>query len=82
MAIPRRIVAFHLDEEHHWVARLECGHNQHVRHTPPWMNRPWVVTPEGRANAIGQTLACRKCVAGAPPDSGQDAGSRSSSSSC
>ena len=33
------IVGFHLDEEQHWVAELACGHNQHVRHTPPWQNR-------------------------------------------
>ena len=27
---------------HDWVAELECGHTQHVRHDPPWTNRPWV----------------------------------------
>jgi len=32
----KRIVGFHLDEEQHWVAELECGHNQHVHHNPPW----------------------------------------------
>ena len=64
----RRIVGFHQDDEQHWVAELECGHNQHVRHNPPWTNRPWVVTPEGRAKVFGQVLACRKCDAGAPRD--------------
>jgi hypothetical protein len=64
----RRIVGFHQDEKHDWVAELECGHNQHVRHDPPWINRPWVTTSEGRAGAIGQTLACRKCDQGAPRD--------------
>ena len=59
----RKIVGFHQDEEHHWVAELECGHNQHVRHNPPWTSRPWVVTQEGRARALGQTLPCRKCDA-------------------
>ena len=68
VAVSRRIVGFFADEEHHWVARLECGHNQHVRHTPPWMNRPWVMTPEGRVNAVGQVLPCRKCAVGVPPD--------------
>ena len=29
----KRIVGFHQDEEAHWVAELECGHNQHVRMT-------------------------------------------------
>lgn len=65
----RGIVGFHQDEEGHWVAELECGHFQHTRHDPPWINRPWVMTPEGRAAAIGKTLACKKCDAGAPRDS-------------
>ena len=64
----RAITGFHLDEEGHWVAELDCGHNQHVRHTPPWINRPWVVTAAGRASRLGARLACRKCDDGAPPD--------------
>jgi Protein of unknown function (DUF3565) len=36
----QRIVGFHQDNAQHWVAELECGHNQHVRHDPPWTNRP------------------------------------------
>ncbi|RQP26545.1 DUF3565 domain-containing protein [Piscinibacter terrae] len=64
----RKIVGFHLDEENDWVAELECGHNQHVRHNPPWINRPWVVTPEGRAKVLGQVLKCKRCDDGAPRD--------------
>ena len=60
--IERRIVGFHQDEEHHWVADLECGHGQHVRHDPPWRNRPWVVTAEGRSTHLGTTLRCVKCL--------------------
>lgn len=63
MPVARRIVAFEQDSEGDWVALLECGHGQHVRHNPPWINRPWVVTAEGRAQAIGRTLACAKCDA-------------------
>lgn len=59
--IERRIVGFHQDEEYHWVADLECGHGQHVRHAPPWRSRPWVVTPEGRSAQLGTTLRCVKC---------------------
>jgi hypothetical protein len=62
------IVGFHQDTEGHWVAELACGHNQHTRHDPPWTNRPWVATPEGRARVLGQVLACRKCDRGEPPD--------------
>ncbi|WP_151636205.1 DUF3565 domain-containing protein [Noviherbaspirillum aerium] len=64
----QRITGFHQDEENHWVAQLECGHNQHVRHDPPWFSRPWVVTEEGRTQTLGRTLDCKKCDTGAPPD--------------
>lgn len=64
----RAIVGFHQDEESHWVAELDCGHFQHVRHNPPWTQRPWVVTEAGRRSALGRTLDCKKCDAGAPPD--------------
>jgi len=58
----RRVVGFHQDHEQHWVADLECGHTQHVRHDPPWQIRPWVTTPEGRAAFIGTPLQCVKCA--------------------
>lgn len=61
-AIARKIVGFHKDEEGHWVADLECGHTQHVRHDPPWQVREWVTTPEGRASRVGTELECVKCV--------------------
>ena len=57
----KRMIGFHQDEEGHWVADLECGHTQHVRHNPPWTNRPWVVTPEGRQGRIDGTLDCKEC---------------------
>lgn len=63
------ITGFHQDAEGHWVAELACGHFQHVRHDPPWQQRPWVLTPEGRAGKLGVRLGCVKCDAGAPPDS-------------
>jgi tellurite resistance-related uncharacterized protein len=57
----RAMRAFHLDAEGHWVAELSCGHRQHVRHQPPFTQRPWVVTEEGRAGRIGQCLECAAC---------------------
>jgi len=57
----RRIVGFHQDDEGHWVADLECGHTQHIRHDPPWQVREWVLTAEGRAGFVGYELECRKC---------------------
>ena len=57
------IVGFHLDEENHWVADLTCGHTQHVRHDPPWQNRPWVLTEQGRNEKLGVMLECKKCDA-------------------
>ena len=62
------ITGYHKDEAQDWVAELACGHVQHVRHKPPWINRPWVRTVAGRDAKLGQTLNCRKCDAGEPPD--------------
>ena len=62
----RTIVGFHRDEEHHWVADLECGHSQHVRHDPPWQVRPWVISVEGRNERLGTTLDCVKCDSPVP----------------
>jgi hypothetical protein len=62
------ISGYHKDGENHWVAQLACGHNQHVRHDPPWVNRPWVVTVEGRQSMLGVKLDCRKCDDDAPED--------------
>lgn len=57
----RAMTGFHLDNESFWVAELECGHGQHMRHYPPWMERPWVLTAEGRQSRIGQILNCVRC---------------------
>ncbi len=61
----RKIIGFHQDEHNDWVADLECGHGQHMRHNPPWTNRPWVMTPEGRARYLGRMVSCKKCKEGA-----------------
>ena len=58
----RRIAGFHQDDAGDWVAELDCGHTQHVRHDPPWQVREWVMTPEGRAGRVGTMLACRVCA--------------------
>ena len=60
----RQIMGYHQDEEQHWVAELECGHSQHVRHDPPWQIRAWVTTDEGRQSRLGSTLECRRCDEG------------------
>ena len=61
MGIERAIIGFHQDEFDDWVADLECGHTQHVRHQPPWQERPWVTTAAGRNAHLGQCLLCKKC---------------------
>jgi hypothetical protein len=57
----RRIIGFDLDEHGEWRAELECGHHQHVRHNPPLVSRPWVLTEEGRASRLGLELNCKHC---------------------
>ncbi len=57
----RPITGYHLDEENDWVAELNCGHQQHVRHKPPFVERPWTQTEEGRASRLGTPLECPLC---------------------
>ncbi|MDU0353237.1 DUF3565 domain-containing protein [Paraglaciecola aquimarina] len=62
------IQAYHQDERNDWVAELGCGHNQHVRHNPPWNSRPWVISSAGRNAMLGYKLDCKKCDEGAVKD--------------
>lgn len=64
----RAIIGYHVDEEGHWVAQLDCGHNQHLRHVPPWVNRPWVLDGKERKARLGALLNCVTCDEGAPRD--------------
>jgi hypothetical protein len=70
MTAPRRaITGFRLDDEGQWIAELECGHSQHMRHRPPWQVRPWVLTAEGRARYIGVAIECPLCANAQEPGS-------------
>ncbi len=55
------ITSFELDEESHWRAVLTCGHRQHVRHDPPLISRPWVLSETGRNAMVGRCLDCLEC---------------------
>ena len=57
----RKITGFHQDEHQDWVAELECGHTLHVRHQPPFQERPWVLTESGRYVHLGLLVDCMKC---------------------
>ncbi|UAB73633.1 DUF3565 domain-containing protein [Vibrio sp. SCSIO 43132] len=62
------IVGYHKDEFDDWVAELQCGHFQHVRNKPPFINRPWVETETGRDSMLSYELNCKKCDLGEPKD--------------
>ena len=57
----RPIVEFFTDECGDWVASLSCAHTQHVRHKPPFFNRPWVMDPRTREAMLGELLDCPAC---------------------
>jgi hypothetical protein len=57
----RRIIAFNQDDDQHWVATLDCGHTQHLRHDPPWQERSWVLDPVTRSGHLGTILNCPLC---------------------
>ncbi|MEH6457861.1 MAG: DUF3565 domain-containing protein [Cocleimonas sp.] len=64
----RKITGYHLDEHKDWVAELDCHHGQHVRHNPPFINRSWVISEQGRNSKLGEYLHCKKCDENAEPD--------------
>jgi tellurite resistance-related uncharacterized protein len=57
----RVITGFRKDEEGDWVALLSCLHGQHVRHRPPFFDRPWVESEAGRRERLGTGLECPLC---------------------
>jgi len=59
--VERAIVEFTRDDLGDWVALLECGHRQHVRHKPPFLERSWVLEAASRELWIGRPLDCRLC---------------------
>jgi len=66
------IVDFQRDDAGDWTAILKCGHPQHVRHQPPFINRPWVMTEEGRRGALGALLNCVRCDLESSKNGGSD----------
>ena len=64
----RTVIGFHRDAQGDWVAHLDCGHGQHMRHRPPFQNRPWVVRQQGRDKMLGAELDCVRCVRMEWPD--------------
>ena len=62
------ITGYHRDEENDWIAELDCGHYQHLRHRPPFFNRPWVISRNGRDAMLGHELDCVKCDRCEPVD--------------
>jgi hypothetical protein len=75
VVVEQPIAGFHLDEVGDWVADLACGHRQHVRHRPPFQQRPWVLDPIERRARVGTPLECRLCDEGDGVD-GVDEGDR------
>lgn len=62
------MTGFHQDDVGDWVAELECGHNQHVRHQPPFQVREWVVDDDARRARVGAPLECPLCDRGELPE--------------
>ena len=64
----RLITGFHQDDLGDWVAELSCLHGQHVRHRPPFQDRPWVTDDEQRAARVGTEMDCPLCDRAEPPE--------------
>ena len=64
----RAILAFRQDDAGDWIADLSCLHSQHIRHRPPFFDRPWVTTSAGRDGRIGSAIDCPLCDRAELPD--------------
>jgi len=73
--VEQAITGYHQDDVGDWVAELACGHDQHVRHRPPFQLREWVLDADGRAGRLGRPLACPLCDRGEPSDRSPRVGS-------
>jgi tellurite methyltransferase len=62
------IAGFTQDEDHHWVAHLVCGHRRHVRHIPPFDDRPWTQAQSARDGMLGELMDCTRCSESEPPE--------------
>jgi hypothetical protein len=51
-----------------WVAKLDCEHEQELKHDPPAANNAWVLTQAGRGDKMGVLLVCKMSIAGVTPD--------------
>ncbi len=68
VGVRRAIEGFHQDDVGDWVAELSCLHGQHVRHRPPFWDRPWVLTEPGRRDHVGALVECPLCDRAELPD--------------
>lgn len=59
--VNRTITGFHRDDADDWVAELDCGHRQHMRHNPPFTERAWVESEDRRNDKLGERIECRLC---------------------
>jgi membrane carboxypeptidase/penicillin-binding protein len=75
----RRITGFTTDDEGHWVAELECGHRQHMRHRPPFESRQWVTTPRA-GGAVWRVRWASVATKASPRRSSTDVRDRAKSS--
>lgn len=50
------------------AAAVSCLHRQHVRHRPPFTERPWVTEERGRAEHVGTDIECPLCDRAELPD--------------
>ena len=57
----RLIASYVRDDADDLVAVLDCGHRQHMRHRPPFINRPWTETESGREAMLGTAVNCPAC---------------------
>ena len=57
----RSITGFLPDGSDGWQAELICLHRHPIRHRPPFHQRAWVTSEQGRTEHLGTLIDCEEC---------------------
>jgi len=68
MPVSRTIASHRKDDAGTRVLGLDCGHERHVRHSPPWSHYPWALDDAACDRKLGESIECAHCGQRRLPD--------------
>lgn len=66
--VPRIITSWRREAADVVVLRLDCGHDRHVHHRPPWSSHAWATDDAATEARVGHPIECLRCGQRLLPD--------------